>query len=221
MCDSGVAQIGETPQNWKLDPMKYIVKTRKGIAFKANDFCTDGIRVVKASDIKDKTIKASSIFLPEKFSIIYPKAVLKSGEIILSTVGSTPDAKESAVGQIGIVPSELDGTILNQNTVVFSLRNTGIDRMFFSYFLESQAYRKHLDLHAHGSANQASLNVSDMLNFPFPYPSFEEQLKISYFLSEILKASENMIAKTFKQIEVMLELKNALIANSVTGKIKV
>jgi len=197
------------------------VKTRKGIAFKSNDFSTEGIRVVRASDIKNNTIKASEVFLPEKFPAIYPKAVLRVGEIILSTVGSTPDVRESAVGQMGIVPPELDGTLLNQNTVVLSLQNPQVSKKFFSYFLISQAYRKHLDLHAHGSANQASLNIADMLNFPIPYPALEEQRRIGDFLDKISIAFSDAINAALQEMEIILELKKILIANAVTGKVKI
>ena len=130
MKDSGVEWLGKVPEHWTVSPLKLYIDTRKGVAFKASDFTDKGIRVVKASDIKDKTIRQSDIFLPVSFSDVYPKAILKEGDIIVSTVGSTPDVKNSAVGQIGMLPVELKESLLNQNTVVFSPRNKILEKLF-------------------------------------------------------------------------------------------
>ena len=153
--DSGVEWLGQVPSEWSVSPLKLYLNTRKGVAFKSADFTDIGIRVVKASDIKDKTIRQSEVFLPSSFSEIYPKSVLKEGEIIISTVGSTPDVKNSAVGQIGILPFELDGSLLNQNTVVLSPKNNVLSNLFLFYLIQTDVYREHLDLNAHGTANQA------------------------------------------------------------------
>ena len=68
MKDSGVEWLGEIPAHWTIPSLKYNISTRKGVAFKSSDFCDAGIRVVKASDIKKKTIISSDVFLPVCFS---------------------------------------------------------------------------------------------------------------------------------------------------------
>ena len=176
MKDSGVKWLGEVPEHWTIPSLKYNISTRKGVAFKSSDFCDAGIRVVKASDIKKKTIISSGVFLPVCFSKEYPKAVLNFGDIVLSTVGSTPDVKNSAVGQLGYVPAEIEGSLLNQNTVIFTSNSNMLKQFYLFVLLQTDIYRDHLDLHAHGTANQASLNVSDMLDFKYPCPSLSEQI---------------------------------------------
>ena len=187
MKDSGVEWLGEVPEHWGKIAFKQFIKTRKGVAFSTSDFCDSGIRVVKASDIKQLSLRKSDVFLPETFTKKYPKAYLNQGNIILSTVGSTPDVKNSAVGQIAMVPKELDGTLLNQNTVVFDPTVEAIDRNYLFLLLQTRAYRDHLDLHAHGTANQASLNVADMLDFKCFIPSIDEQHQIAEYLKQIFK----------------------------------
>lgn len=221
MKDSGVEWLGEVPEHWEKIAFKQVINTRKGIAFSTSDFCDSGIRVVKASDIKQLSLRESDVFLPETFTQKYPKAYLNQGNIILSTVGSTPDVKNSAVGQIAMVPKELDGTLLNQNTVIFDPIVKTIDRNYLFLLLQTRAYRDHLDLHAHGTANQASLNVADMLDFKCFIPPINEQNDIAEYLNQFLRTVSSLETKAISAIELMKERKAALISAAVTGKIDV
>ncbi len=219
MKDSGVEWLGQVPEHWALSKLSYLVTTRKGVAFKADYFCDDGIPVVKASDIKELTIRASSTCLPSKFVSAYPKAVLNEMDIILSTVGSTPDVKNSAVGQLGMVPDSLDGALLNQNTVVFDLRVESCSNNYLFLLLQTKGYRDHLDLHAHGTANQASLNVSDMLDFTVVLPPLTEGLQLVASVKAELSRLERL-EKNCNLLQVTLqERRTALISAAVTGKI--
>ncbi|MDY6536602.1 restriction endonuclease subunit S [Acinetobacter faecalis] len=220
MKDSGVEWLGQVPEHWVTLPLKLGVETRKGVAFKAVDFCDFGIRVVKASDIKQKTIRESDVFLPEKYLTEYPKAILKEGDLVLSTVGSTPDVKNSAVGQIGKVPKNLNNSLLNQNTVVFSAKKN-LDQNFLFYVVQADSYRDHLDLHAHGTANQASLNIENMLDFKISIPDLKEQKEITSYLDKKMSEYEKLELQSLEIIYLMIERRTALISSAVTGKINV
>lgn len=221
MKDSGVEWLGEVPEHWVKIAFKKVIKTRKGVAFSTSDFCDNGVRVVKASDIKLLSLRQSDVFLPINFIKKYPKAYLTQGNIILSTVGSSPDVKNSAVGQIAMVPKELDNTLLNQNTVVFEPIDKKIDRDYLFFLLQTTAYRDHLDLHAHGTANQASLNVADMLNFKCFTPPLNEQKHIAVHLYKFLEIVSTLETRVINAIQLMQERKTALISAAVTGNIDV
>lgn len=220
MKDSSVEWLGEVPEGWVVLPLKLCVETRKGVAFKAVDFCDSGIRVVKASDIKQKTIRESEVFLPESYLIEYPKAVLYKDDLVLSTVGSTPDVKNSAVGQVGRVPESLSGSLLNQNTVVFSAKKI-LNQDFLFYLVQTNSYRDHLDLNAHGTANQASLNIADMLNFIISIPDSNDQKEITNYLDSKITKLEKLEVMVLSMIESLVERRTALISAAVTGKIDV
>lgn len=214
--DSEVEWLGEIPETWQMIRFKFLIDTRKGVAFKSSDFIDIGCRVVKASDIKNYSILESDIYLDPFFKKEYPKAILKEGEIVLSTVGSTPDVKNSAVGQVAIVPKNLNQCLLNQNTVVFTPHEAVLFNKFLFYILISNRYRDHLDLYAHGTANQASLNITDMLSFQSAIPPLEEQEKIARFLDYKTKQIDELIAKKETLIEKLDEKRTALISHAVT-----
>lgn len=221
MKDSGVEWLGEVPEHWKLKPLKLVVMTRKGVAFKSTDFQDNGVRVVKASDIKLGTLREAEVYLPNEFLAKYPKAILREADIVLSTVGSTPDVKNSAVGQLGMVPKGMNNVLLNQNTVVFDPNTQELLPHYLFFILSTAGYRDHLDLNAHGTANQASLNVQDMLNFYVILPSFEEQGNIVESLQLKLATYLQVEQKMQKQIVLLKERRTALISAAVTGKIDV
>ncbi len=220
--DSGVVWIGAVPESWEVKRLKFICDTTKGYAFKTTVFKTEGFPVVKASNIKNGTIINVSEFISEDDAIAYSKVELRYGDLVISTVGSTPDVTNSAVGQIALVPKEFDGSYLNQNTVRFELKeNTNVNFGFLFYSIDSYPYRKYLDLHAHGTANQASLNIRDMLFYSIPIPPIEEQTTIAAYLDRKTAQIDQTIDRTQRQIELLQEYRTALISAAVTGKIDV
>jgi type I restriction enzyme, S subunit len=221
MKSSGVEWLGDIPAHWLVRKLSRLVSTRKGIAFKAEHFTENGAFVVKASDIKNLTIRQPETFLPDYFLELYPQAILKTGEIILSTVGSAPEVRNSAVGQLGLVPNELSGSLLNQNTVVFVPSDDALTSVFLFFALQTVVYRDHLDLHAHGTANQASLNISAMLDFAVPLPSRFEQESIVTFLRIEIAKIDTLTAEAQRAIDLLQERRTALISAAVTGQIDV
>ena len=201
--------------------MKFIISTRKGFAFKADDFQDSGIPVVKASDIKSGSINKTLINLPDIFKSTHKKALLHKGEIVLSTVGSSPEVRNSAVGQIGVVPQEHHLSLLNQNTVIFSSSSPNVSNKFLALLLKTSSYRDHLDINAHGTANQASLNIDDILDFTSALPELNEQEIITNHLSQTTQKIDNLITKSTRAIELLKEKRTALISACVTGKIDV
>lgn len=221
MKDSGVEWLGEIPEHWKTPKLKLFISTIKGFAFKSNDFVDEGVSLVRMSEIKNGSINESSCFLPKEFQLSHKQVLLNYKDIIISTVGSAPEVKNSAVGQIGVVPNRHVGSLLNQNTVIFSPNRKLLDNDYLPHILKSQSYREHLDLHAHGTANQASLNLTDMLKFVFPLPTLHEQRAITNYIDDKTSKIDTLTIKATKAIALLKEKRTALISSAVTGKIDV
>ena len=221
MKDSGVEWLGEVPAHWEIAHLRYLIKTRKGFAFHSSIFSDTGIPVVKASDIKNFSIKAPSTFIDSEFPSSASKSILRKGNILLSTVGSTPEVRNSAVGQLCLVPKKIDGALLNQNTVIFEPISKRLENKYLFWILTSTAYRDHLDLHAHGTANQASLSLDDMTHFMIPVPPLKEQKHINLTLTKMLKELDMLETDSNALIQLLTERRSALISAAVTGKIDI
>lgn len=102
---------------------------------------------------------------------------------------------------------------------MFSAIESKVTALYLQYITQLPAYREHLDLNAHGTANQASLNITDMINFSFSIPPLFDQARIIDFLSEKLKTVNKLEKETKNSIELLKEHRTALISAAVTGKI--
>lgn len=221
MKDYGEEYNGKIPSHWKIKPLKYLLSYTKGFAFKSEVFCDEGIPIVKASDIKQGTIKSPNVFLDPKRLDSYQKVILKTGDIVISTVGSQYSVPGSAVGQLAIVPENLDGSLLNQNTIFVRLKTEFITRQFLFYSLLSRQFRSHLDIYSHGTANQASLNVEDILNYKIILPEIREQKKIVESLQRDLSKIDKLMNFETKKVDLLKEYRLSLFSSIVTGKVKV
>ena len=54
-----------------------------------------------------------------------------------------------------------------------------------------------------------------------PFPSYQEQNEIGFYIEKETSKVETLISKYQKQIELMQEYRTALISQAVTGKIDV
>lgn len=214
--NSEIDWIGDVPDEWSLKKLKYLVNTIKGYAFKSELFEDNGVPIIKTTDIKNGEIQESNSFINEELVSNYENVRLIENDILMSTVGSKPEVVNSAVGQIGKVQKEYEGALLNQNAVILRCKSKDIYNDFLYYFLISNPYRKYLDLHAHGTANQASLSLKDILDFSMPLPPIETQVNISNFLDDSLLALNSLIYYKQKLITLLQEQGQAIITESVT-----
>lgn len=221
MKNSGVEWLGEVPEHWDVSVLKYHVDTINGFGFSSSDFIDDGVPFIRAGNIKNKTITKPSIFLPSKVVEKYKRVKLKSGDVVISMVGSDPKILESAVGQIGIVPNQFEGAVPNQNIVILREKNSCLMKKYLFYVLCSNGYRNHLNVFSHKLANQSIISSSLIVNGKFSFPLIQEQIKIIKYLDEKLMVYKLAIEQSEKSIVLMQERRTALISATVTGKIDV
>ena len=105
--------------------------------------------------------------------------------------------------------------------MVFSPDTTTLLNKFLFFILQTTGYRDHLDLHAHGTANQASLNVSDMLDFPIPLPDLAYQQAVVNYLQSMCANFDALTTEPQRTIDLLQERRTALISAAVTGQIDV
>lgn len=220
MRDSGVEWLGEVPEHWDVSQLKHHVNTVNGFGFSSNDFQDEGVPFIRAGNIKNKTIVKPDIHLPQSVVDKYQRVIMNAGELVISMVGSDPKIKASAVGQVGLVPLSLAGSVPNQNVVILREKSSLIKQFLF-YVVCGTPYRYHLDVFSHKLANQSIISSSLIINAHFAFPTLEEQMQVVDFLDTQLKRYDALVEKAISSIELMKERKTALISAAVTGKIDV
>ena len=219
---SGVEWIGEIPEHWEVKRLKFLATYFKGNAFSSADFNSEGIPIVKASNIKKWAIENITSFIAlENQKRGFESFRLNQGDIIISTVGSKPEIKESAVGQLAIVNEEYDGSYLNQNTVCIRPIKEAIDKFYLKCVFTSNYLRNNFDSISLWIANQAYIEIDSILQIAITIPPKEEQKLIAEYIEVSADKIVTTISLKEQEIEKLKEYKATLINSAVTGKIKV
>lgn len=221
MKDSRIDWIGEIPKHWDIMKLKYLCETTKGKAFKSSEFTDSGFKIIRASDLKNNTVKFGGVYISEETASENINVKLHQRDILVSTVGSKPEVRNSAVGQVAKLPKELEGSFLNQNTVRLEAFESQISPEYLFNLLRNDLVRRFFDIHAHGTANQASLSLADILSFSFGMPPLIEQNEICKYISQKIQRIDSMSASINQQIETLNEYRIAMISAAVTGKIDI
>ena len=116
--------------------------------------------------------------------------VCRKGEFLVAEI----DAK---VGGFGIVPPELDGSIVSSHYFLFVANEDQLDRHFLGWFIKTPTFRGQVE--AQGSTNYAAIRPGDVLGYEIPLPPLAEQ-------SQIVKRIEEVAALKRLQAETVAEL---------------
>lgn len=101
-----------------------------------------------------------------------------TGQLVISRIG----AKD---GAIGIVPKNLDGSIVSDNFLVLEIVSSEIDSFYLLMVLTSERYKNMLRVISRGITDRSYIRTRDLLGLTIPMPGIEEQRKIVGDLQEI------------------------------------
>jgi type I restriction enzyme S subunit len=91
---------------------------------------------------------------------------------------------------------------------------------FLFRIFQSKYFNQHFEINANG-VTRVGLSISAFTDFVIPLPTIEEQTNIVKTIKQEYSIIEATIERIEKEIEKVKELKQSLIAEVVTGKIKV
>ena len=95
---------------------------------------------------------------------------------------------------------------------------TSMDKMYSYYLLRAVTNQKMSDMHG---STMMHITMGDMNKTKIPIPPLSEQQQIATYLDTKCSKIDHIIATQKKKIAYLQELKQSLITNVVTGKIKV
>jgi type I restriction enzyme S subunit len=102
--------------------------------------------------------------------------VCRAGEFLVAEI----DAK---VGGFGIVPDDLEGSIVSSHYFLFAIDENQLDRQFLDYFIRTPAFREQVS--AQGSTNYAAIRPAHVLGYTIPLPPLPEQRRIVAKVEEL------------------------------------
>ena len=149
---------------------------------------------IRARDIGNGIINFSKpVFLQESTFNFISRYIVKEDDIVLTIVGAN-------IGDVGLIPKELDGANLTENAVKLTSFNANCHFKYLLYYFLLPGKKKQLEQVAAGSA-QGKLGLYKIKDIEVPIPPLPTQRKIA----SILSAYDDLIENNLKRIKLLEE----------------
>ncbi|WCK74176.1 restriction endonuclease subunit S [Agrobacterium tumefaciens] len=184
-----------------------IVEFVNGGAWSQSAYSAGGVPVVRVTNIRGDHIDLSDCkHLPFELRQKYQKHLLRTGDLVIATVGSHPTQPNSVVGRPAVVSDRIDGCLLNQNAVLLRSKSNRLDQRWLGYLGKSDRFRSYIIECARGSANQVRMSIALLKKMPVRLPALETQHRIA----SILGAYDDLIEVNRRRIVVLEEMARGL-----------
>lgn len=214
---SGVEWIGEIPEGWEVKRLKYLGKIISGYAFPSDGFKSEGVRVMKISNIQTMNIDWSDeSFVNEDCYSRLPQFQIKEGDLVFALTRPIISTGIKA----SIVPQTTDKILLNQRNAVLKPKSLHLKKWFY-YVILNDGFKQEFNNQIDFTGQQPNISPNDIGNIEIPLPSIEEINAIVAYIETQSAKIDRAIALQQTQIEKLKEYKTILIDNAVTGKIKI
>jgi type I restriction enzyme S subunit len=210
--------IDAIPAHWEVVPLKHISTVQSGVTLGKNHTsskATQSFPYLRVANVQDGYIDLSSITeitLPVREARNY---LLRLGDILVTEGG---DIDKLGRGNCW------DGQIeecLHQNHV-FAVRIIKRVRPEFVALITGVSYaRRYFTTTANKTTNLASTNKTKLGNLPVLVPPLSEQYEILEFCNRIKSMYDALISSISREISVLKAMKSSLVAEAVTGRIKI
>lgn len=214
MKDSGVDWIGDIPEGWGVNKLKFLAYIQGGSTpSKDNlDYWNGDIPWVSSGEVKSSVLFDTSQHVSDLALQKCNNVLFHPGSVVM-------------VVRSGILKHTLPVALLmrpmtiNQDVKAFVF-NENIDPRFFIYFVNGLNDKLLLILKKDGSTVD-NLDVDLVVNCSILQPSLREQKQIIDYLDEKTFQIDSLIDKKKQLIEKLQEYRKSLISECVTGKVKV
>jgi type I restriction enzyme S subunit len=210
--DSGVEWLGEVPEHWSVDPLKYHAQVFPSNVDKKTYEGQSQIYLCNYTDVYyNDEITADMDFMSatatedqiNKFS-------LRAGDVIFTKDSET--ANDIAIA--AYVPRDLPGVICGYHLSMVR-SSTTVNGAFIKRFFDSRSAKAYFEVSANG-LTRVGLGQYATDNIPTPVPPLNEQIQIARFLDHETARIDVLIAEQERLIELLKEKRQAVISHAVT-----
>lgn len=197
-------------KGWQTARLRDIAPLQSGYAFKSEDFCSEGIRLVRISNLNGQYVvfEKGTAYLPQSYLNEYPHFQLATNDVLVAMSGAT-------TGKLGMVRSSDIPSLLNQRVGKFFIQD--VDRLEPTYLfwtLKFERVTRNLVGGAAGSA-QANVSPSSVGKVEIPIPPLLKQQEFSRIVSEIRMLESDQFASRLR----LEALYRSLLHSAFNGKL--
>ena len=200
------------PEEWHISYIgkSSYLKGRIGWqGLKASEFIEEGPFLVTGTDIQNGRVQWDNCYhVSEARYNEADKIQLKNDDLLIT--------KDGTIGKVAIVRDCPKQAVLNSGLFLLRCIDESYSHLFLFYILRSQIFLNFLANNQGGSTIK-HLYQKVFENFPFPTPTISEQNKIT----NILEQQDNLIESEQTNLAKLQNLKQGLMADLLTGKVRV
>ncbi len=211
MKPSGIAWIGDIPQDWNIKRVKYLALLKGRIGWQgltSAEYIDEGPFLITGVDFQNGGINWNNcVHISEERWAEAPEIHIQNGDLLIT--------KDGTVGKIAIV-SGLDGKASLNSGVLLIRTHPDFDKRFLFWVLQSEEFWTWFRLKNAGNSTIIHLYQGDFAEFSYTFPDTIEQCAIADFLDTQCAKIDSVIADIEKQIETLQKYKKSLITETVT-----
>lgn len=200
MKDSGIAWVGEIPQEWDIQKNKYIFKIKKDIvlpnkSYQLLSLTTNGIREKDEDDCSGK--------VPENYD---GYQIVRRNDLVMCLFDLDCSAVFSGI-------SQYDGMI-SPAYKILKINNSISNERYYAYwfiYVSSKRYYKQYSKNL-----RYTLNADEFNRLFSPVPPLDEQKRIADFLDKECDKMDELKADIQAQIDTLEQYKRSVITEAVT-----
>lgn len=207
--NSRVEWLGDVPAHWRIVRLKFLGESFIGLTYSPVELVDkeDGIFVLRSSNIQNgKFTTEDNVYVNKE---IPEKLILKKGDILLCSRNGSAEL----IGKNILIDDESAGNTFGAFMTVF--RSTL--NYYLYYFFNSNVFKSQTSLFATSTINQLTNSILSNLTIAYP-ESFDEQMRIIEHIKTETATIDTAIAKAEREVELIREYKEAMIAEAVMGK---
>lgn len=199
--------LGIIPEGWEVKCLGEVGECINGLTYSQEDVVDyDGILVLRSSNIQgNKLAFDDNVYVRSDMRI---KDRVQANDILICV----RNGSKALIGKNALISEEAQGQAHGAFMTIFRTKNY---KYIFQLF-QSDMYTAQVEKNLGATIN--SINNSDLLIFQFPMPiNLAEQQKIA----QILSAQDHKIETEVANLAKLQHLKKALMADLLSGKVRV
>lgn len=204
--DSGVQWLGEIPGHWERTKVSRLFKQiGSGTTPSSGDaslYADKGTPWLQSGDFNNNEINSTSKFITDKALDNYCLKLYKPGSIVIAMYGAS-------IGKVGLLNI---ATTVNQACCVLSDSDHLLQKYAFYVFVNE---KENLIKKSKGGT-QPNISQEIIKSHYIPLPPLSEQHSIVSYLDDKCGKIDKMLEGKQKQIELLAEMKQRIIADAVT-----
>jgi type I restriction enzyme S subunit len=203
----------KVPDHWRIASLEALTHPVRVICYgilMPKENVSNGIPYVRVRDMKGWTIDVPGLkrTAPE-IAAKYARASLKPGDLLLAIRGT--------YGRVAIVPHELDGANITQDSARIAAHDA-IDHRYLLYYLGGSIANRYYQRVARGVAVKG-VNIGELRSMPVPVPPRDEQVAIADEVERQFTLLDQIEATVDAALTRGSSLRSSILAAAFSGQL--